>query len=340
MKGLQAVMRDVARKFGYTVLRSKEGKGRYAYAVLQKRKQQFFMKAAWNRHPDYDEPRMLYNLQREVWWALLVKALHQRRCLPFDSPQVKQTNIKFKDQENEEVGWIIFSLEQATPLGENRAWWQKKRGKKILFSRRKWIQRCVPPICRTLAALQKITPSTVKSLPLPSTPPHVPHKESRVPRSFLRLIERKRLLGKDMLGQAEKVLRNSPRICRELGQGDFELSHLILREDGTLVITDNEFAGWYPKYDSLTYLLHRLWASRRKPDLARVILGYFVRNFVPRKEREKFWEQFWALFIPRVLRGFYYDLTRRGFGASHPNQKRRRELLTFLLRGDLEELMS
>jgi hypothetical protein len=330
LEKLQDTITDVAGKGEYAVEKHIPGRGRYEYAVLVKNGRRFFIKAGVNQQEDYDEPVLLHNLQREVWWAQTVATLAQERSLPFASPVVIETNIESNDSANEDIGWIIFEYEEAKPISGGSIWDTGKVDKDWRPEQVERFTDLIPNLCATLDTLHSITPTTFSELGVPQKPPHKPHGEVVVPDEFIEVIRQDNLLDHTLLERA--LAHPKPQSLPDvLGPGDFEVGHLMIRDDGTVIISDNEFAGWYPKYDSLTYCLHRLWATRRQPELAKALLGYFLEHYVPQSNQDQFWIDFSAIMVPRLVRGIYYDASRRTLPTGHENQELRRELLKTLL---------
>jgi hypothetical protein len=241
---------------------------------------------------------------------------------------------------DDEVGWGIFTFEKTPPLAGASVWDVGKVGKEWSEEHITLFRRYLPHICRALAALESITPEDVQGLNVSPKPPHRAHGETRVPRDFTDYLKGKGFVTDEELEASLQRLEASPDVSQEvvLGQGDFEVSHLHIRNDGTVVLTDNEFGGWYPRLDSLTYCYHRLWANRRQPHLAQELLTAYLANHVPASERDAFFTQFVRILLPRVIRGFYYDATRRHLDPQAENQVRRRELFHTLFQGNKERL--
>lgn len=333
VKSLRSVIADVASKEGYTLERHARGRGRYEYALLQRDGRPFFVKAGYTRQVDFDEPLLLYNLQREIWWAQVIEALEQSRGkLPFTSPRVVSTNVSRRGCADD-VGWIIFTFEEAEALAGASIWEVGRAEKEWDASAVERFRRNIPSLCATLAALDQMTSSVIRPLGIPLKPPHAPHGETSVPREMLQVIRAEKLLPAHEITESVEQLTGYRHIrdVRVLGQGDFEVSHLHLRPDGTVALVDNEFAWWYPRFDSLTYCFHRLWANRRRPDLARALLHAYADQSIPQRKRGTFFTEFYRILLPRTLRGFYYDATRRGLGPFAENQVVRRELLWAIL---------
>lgn len=330
---------QLARDREYDLERFAAGRGRYQYAVLQKEGRRFFLKAGYTHQEDYDEPILLHNLQREVWWATVIEALERSDGpLPFTSPVCAETNVTRRGCPDP-VAWVIFTFEEALPLAGASIWDIGQAGKEWDERRIALFHQHLPSLCAVLATLEGITSESVRHLGVPIQPPHAPHGELALPklmRVFLK--ENTLLVDSSEYRACETVLaqgrRSNVRKERVLGQGDFEVSHLHVRNDGKVVLVDNEFGGWYPRLDSLTYCYHRLWANRRRPDLARELLDAFVGKYIPKRKRSWFFGRFYPILLPRTLRGFYYDATRRGLPPWHENQVRRRELVQAILARD------
>lgn len=129
-----------------------------------------------------------------------------------------------------------------------------------------------------------------------------------------------------------------------LGNGAFEVKNFWRTPDGQLVIMDNEFAGWYPKYDHLSYLYHRLYCNTMRPDLARNILRYYTTSRVLRgdelpAQHEVLYHGFARILKPRLLGGWYYDTVRRKLPPWHRKQRLRYGLYWSLLCGKHHKLI-
>jgi hypothetical protein len=175
-------------------------------------------------------------------------------------------------------------------------------------------KRLETAVIDALRALEKIQPATLKSMNLPPLP-YAPHGM-------------RRWMKKGVLDMKTAVL----------GNGAFEIKNFWRDKNGLLVVMDNEFAGWYPKYDHLAYLYHRLYCNSLRPDLARNILNmYRIRCMVPAEEPQ-FFRDFCRILRPRVAGGWYYDAIRRRLPPWHRKQKLRYRLLWDIARKSYRDL--
>jgi hypothetical protein len=336
MKGNRTadIFHTIARKHGYTVERVLPSRGRHEYAILRQGDVRAFLKAGPARATDHDEPRMLHNFQREVWWAKTVQRLRGQRDLPFTSPSVLRTNVTRRGCAGD-MAWILFAFEDASALAQSSIWDMQGAHKDWDASGILHFRKALPRICATLHALESIGRETVASLGVPPDPPRHPHGDAGVWPELWPFLVTHRILSQRVVEESRAALGEAPASEeRVLGQGDFDVSHLHIRADGTVVLVDNEFAGWYPRLDSLAYCVHRLWANRRRPDLAQELLAKYTDTYVPRRVCQTFMTEIFRLLLPRVLRGFYYDAVRRDLSPSHETQVCRRELLSALLHRD------
>lgn len=294
---------------------------RHLMCYLSRSGQSYCAKLALPGQPDQDEPDMLEGLRREYWWSQVMQVLRTLKYLPFRSPRVLKTNVThepFRDR----VAFIIFErvIGQQIPLTD--------AGSVADPGGMAWFNHMLPKIIDALLALEKISPSLIQGLDLPElpSPPH----GMRVWR------ERGRLEGTNAV----------------LGNGAFELKNFQLDEEGELVIIDNEFAGWYPRYDSLSYCYHRLYCNGMQPDLAKVFLqAYLDKSFGPVLPDDcdggeswsdycRFFIEFRQLMIPRLCNGAYCDWRRRGIKPWQRQQRLRARLLWNLLLRQYNKLVA
>lgn len=339
---LQETMAAIAAERGYEVAQHVKGSGRYEYATLTKLGVRYFMKAGVNAQVDFDEVCLLHNLQREVWWATVVQAIDKVRILPFTSPFIVETNIEADDAKNAEVGWIIFEYEEGEVLSGTSIWNTGTVQKEWQPSQLERFVAIIPKLTETLAALDSISPDAIKDFPIPASPPHSPHQDPVLPETMVHVIRENELLPDELVDEALVISQQPVPERHVLGQGDFDVSHLFIRPDTTVVISDNEFAGWYVPHDSLTYCLHRIWANRHKPALAKQLLSHYVTTYVPgdKEGRQKFWDEFTRVMAPRLLRGSYYDFSRHKEPATAPGYRMRQEILTALLTKNYASLLA
>jgi hypothetical protein len=158
-----------------------------------------------------------------------------------------------------------------------------------------------------LYALEGVNEATLKSLGLPPLP---------APPHGMRRYQRK---GFDM----SKAV---------LGNGAFEIKNFWRATDGSFVLMDNEFAGWYPKYDHLSYLYHRLYCNAMRPDLARLVLNRYRVCYVGQENEQQFLSDFSSILKPRLLGGWFLDTVRRKLPPWHRKQRLRYELLWNIFR--------
>lgn len=330
---------EIAKEHGFELDRHVLGRGRYEYGLLSSAKGRAFLKAGFAQQGDYDEKKLLYNLQREVWFSQVVTAVKQRYELPFTTPAIIATNVT-PNGCDDEVAWIILEYEPGRPLAGTSIWDTKEVSKDWAKEQIARFRQHIPNICHTLAMLERITPETLKQSAIPQHPPHRAHGEVAVPDNFIRYLKQRSFFSTDELTAILARLVKQRLVGQRLvlGQGDFEVSHLLVRDDGTVVITDNEFGGWYPRYDSLTYCYHRLWANRRRPELAKELLNHYVSEYVKQSRHGAFMTAFARLMLPRAIRGIYYDATRRHLSETHENQLLRKDLIAAVIARDLPTL--
>lgn len=271
-----------------------------------------YAKLSLAKHGDLDEPDMLNGMRREVWWSQVIERLQQENSsFPFTSPRVFATNVS-QQPFHDEVAWVIMEYIQGQPIVD----WEPERTERQMNSTEdERFDRLFDAVIASLLALEQVHPQTLEQLglpPLPS-PPH-----------GMRRWEKKGLL--DMQTAV-------------LGNGAFEIKNFWRTPAGQLVIMDNEFAGWYPKHDHLTYLYHRLYCNTMRPDLAKRLLGAYVdRTILHQDHVGVLWNQFFADFAqilkPRILGGWYYDTVRRRLMPWHKKQRLRYSLLWSMLRGN------
>lgn len=307
---------------------------RHVGVVLRKESRRFFAKMSFADAPDLDEPRMVDGYGREIWWSDLIAALRrQSPSFPFQAPRVVATNVR-DGKTRDEVAWIILEFVEATPLID----WEPEFDRDVRDLPPDWKQsfeEFLHAIFAALAALQRVTPRVVVRLGCPVAPPFLPHDNRGFWDFFVRRLPIPRL-WKDWVSwllerRARKCLAQSDRI---LGNGAFELKCFFRGPDGTFYILDNEFAGWYPPTDHLTYFLHRLWANQQCPQLARYALRRYVDAYVLPRKRGRFFTDFARTMFPRLLTGWFYDSVRRRFPPWHPKQRLRYGLIGALFRRD------
>jgi hypothetical protein len=123
-----------------------------------------------------------------------------------------------------------------------------------------------------------------------------------------------------------------------LGNGAFEIKNFWRATDGSLVLMDNEFAGWYPKYDQLSYLYHRLYCNAMRPDLAMRVLRRYIMCSMGYEEQMQFLRDFANILKPRVFGGWVLDTFRRGLLPWHRKQRLRYKLLWDITRKQYQRL--
>ena len=286
-----------------------------------------YAKLAIAKRGDLDEPDMLNGMRREVWWSQAIQRLRQEDpAFPFTSPRIFATNIN-QQPFQDEVAWVIMEYINGVPIVD----WESERIAREMNDKR--FNRLFNAVINSLIALEQVHPQTIDALGLPSlpSPPH-----------GMRRWQKKGLLNMD---------------AAVLGNGAFEVKNFWRTPDGQLVITDNEFAGWYPKYDHLSYLYHRLYCNTMRPDLAKKLLGaYLERANLSECSRvilsshgnlishqllaDPFFKEFVRLLTPRVLGGWYYDTVRRKLMPWHRKQRLRYGLLWSMLCGKYNNLTS
>ncbi|MEK7556449.1 MAG: hypothetical protein AAB538_00545, partial [Patescibacteria group bacterium] len=201
---IKEVIEQVAGGRGYEVEKHLTGRGRYEYAILRKGERRAFLKAGFHQQEDLDEPKLLPNLQREIWWARVIEALERQKPSPpaprslgevgFTSPRLIDTNITPAGCADE-VGWVVFEYESAEPFAD------------IKVER---FSHAIPKICATLNALNNIHPATLAKLSLPSAPPVEAHGEAVVPEEFWEVIQREQLLEMNTVEHIKAALPREP----------------------------------------------------------------------------------------------------------------------------------
>lgn len=276
-----------------------------------------YAKLALAKCGDLDEPDMLEGMRREVWWSRAIKRLRENdSSFPFRSPHARETNAN-QQPFQDEVAWIIMELIEGKPIVD----WEPERFNRDLDSvEEERFHNLFNVVIASLLALEEIHPPTLERLgvpPLPS-PPH----------------GMRRWRKKGLLDMQTSVL----------GNGAFEIKNFWRTPDGQFVLMDNEFAGWYPRYDHLSYLYHRLYCNTMRPDLAKYLLSEYLLRTVYDQDGsfhiwKKFFESFRKLLMPRVLGGWYYDTVRRKFPPWHKKQQLRYGLYWNLLRKHYAKLV-
>lgn len=284
-----------------------------------------FAKLAIAKKGDLDESDMLQGMRREVWWSKVIQRLRQENpTFPFTSPRVLATNVN-QQPFHDEVAWVIMEYIDGVPLLD---WEPESTVERIRIieeddPRVNWLNGMFDAIVIALRALEQVHPRTLEELGLPSlpSPPH----------------GMRRWQKKGMLDMQAAVL----------GNGAFEMKNFWRGPGDELVIMDNEFAGWYPKHDHLSYLYHRLYCNDMRPDLATRMLSRYVWktfqagefNHSPDSMLE-FSRSFAQILRPRLLGGWYYDTVRRKLMPWHKKQRLRYGLLWHLWRGHYDKLMN
>lgn len=278
----------------------------------------YFAKLALAKQGDLDEQDMLEGMRREVWWSNVIQKLREDDpSFPFHSPSIWATNVNqqpFRD----EVAWVAFEHIEGQPVVD----WEPERSDRTMTSTEvERFDQLFDVVIRSLRALEKIHPHTLERLglpPLPS-PPH----------------GMRRWQKKGLLDMQTAVL----------GNGAFEIKNFWRTSDGRFVLMDNEFAGWYPKYDHLSYLYHRLYCNTMRPDLAKRMLDRYMQEAMRTGDFNAspdsllgFWTRFTRILKPRLLGGWYYDTVRRKLMPWHKKQRLRYELLWSMLRGHYGKL--
>ncbi|HSX24575.1 MAG TPA: hypothetical protein VLG69_01270 [Candidatus Andersenbacteria bacterium] len=274
-----------------------------------------FAKLALNNARDWDEPDMLLGMQREVWWSKVIHGLRQHRpSFPFTSPTVLQTNVECANS-NSEVSWIIFEHINGKPIVDWDVTTNLDQTNEELVQK---FFRFVSKAVDCLFALNSITHNVVREVGMDDVP-SLPHGSRR----WLK----KRFMDLD---------------TAVLGNGAFEIGNIWETDDGQVVIMDNEFAGWYPRYDSLSYLYHRLYCNCRRPDMACYLCGEYVsRNDEVRGCQDDFYlRDLSRILQPRLLSGWYNDTVRRRLPPWHKNHRLRYWLYWHLRRNHLQVLFN
>lgn len=272
-----------------------------------------YAKLAIAKRGDLDEPDMLDGMRREVWWSQVIQRLWQENdTFPFTSPRIYSTNVN-QQPFQDEVVWVIMEYVNGVPIVD---WEPERTDRQMNSTEVERFNHLFDAVVSSLLALEKIHPQTLNELglpPLPS-PPH-----------GMRRWEKRGLLDME---------------TAVLGNGAFEVKNFWCTPSGQLVIMDNEFAGWYPKYDHLSYLYHRLYCNTMRPDLAKRMLNQYKDaamragdfNASPNSLRG-FYKSFARILKPRLLGGWFYDTVRRKLPPWHKKQRLRYGLLWLVLRG-------
>lgn len=291
---------------------------RHVGAKVEYKGELCYAKLAIAQSGDLDEPDMLNGMRREVWWSAVIQRLRQENAaFPFTSPRILDTNVK-QQSFQDEVAWVIMEHIDGVPIVD----WEPERTERHMSGNEDdRFNRLFDAVISSLIALEQVHPQTIAALGLPSlsSPPH-----------GMRRWQKKGLLDMD---------------TAVLGNGAFEIKNFWRTPDEQLVIMDNEFAGWYPKYDHLSYLYHRLYCNTIRPDLAKRMLDRYMQeamrtgdfNASPDSLRG-FWKSFARILKPRLLGGWYYDTVRRKLMPWHTKQRLRYGLLWSMLRGNYDNL--
>jgi hypothetical protein len=280
-----------------------------------------YAKLAIAKSGDLDESEMLSGIRREVWWSGVIQRLRQENAaFPFTSPRVLATNVG-QQPFQEKVAWLIMEYIDGVPVVD----WEPEQTERQMNKTEDERFDCLfDDVISSLIALEQVHPDTLdwnnSDLPPLPSPPH-----------GMRRWQKKGLLDME---------------TAVLGNGAFEIKNFWRTPSGQLVIMDNEFAGWYPKYDHLSYLYHRLYCNTARPDLAKRMLDHYMKkterscdlNSSP-KSLLVFWKSFAGVLRPRLLSGWYYDTVRRKLMPWHEKQRLRYGLLWSLLCGRYDQLV-
>jgi len=269
-----------------------------------------YAKLALANRVDQDEPEMLNGMRREVWWSRVIEKLSQAKVFfPFVSPRTIATNV---DDEPfiDTVAWVIMEHIDGGPIVD------------LANSSDEQFDCFLSAAITSLLALEQIHPRMLDVLglpPLPS-PPH----------------GMRRWQKRGLLDMTTAVL----------GNGAFEVENFWRDTNGRIVVMDNEFAGWYPRYDHLSYLYHRLYCNGMRPDLAERMLDRYMQEAMRAGDFNAspdsligFWKSFARILKPRVLGGWYYDTVRRRLPPWHKKQRLRYGLIWHMLRGHYGKLL-
>jgi hypothetical protein len=283
-----------------------------------------FAKLAIAKKGDLDESDMLQGMRREVWWSQVIQRLRQENTsFPFTSPRVFAINVN-QQPFQDEVAWVIMEFIDGVPLLD---WEHESTAERIRIieeddPRVNWLNGMFDAAVIALRALEQIHPRTLEDLGLPPLP-SPPHGMRR--------------------WQKKGVLNMETAV---LGNGAWEMKNFWRGSGSELVIMDNEFAGWYPKHDHLSYLYHRLYCNDMRPDLATRMLSRYVWQAFQAGEFNDspdsmldFSKSFARILKPRVLGGWYYDTVRRKLMPWHRKQRLRYRLLWQLWRRNYHKLM-
>lgn len=283
-----------------------------------------YAKLSLAKKGDLDEPDMLDGMRREVWWSKVIQRLRQENpAFPFTSPRVLATNVS-QQPFQDEVAWVIMEHIDGVPFLD---WEPESTAEQICIveeddRRVNWLNGMFDAVVIALRALEQVHPRTLDALglpPLPS-PPH-----------GMRRWQKKGLLNME---------------TAMLGNGAWEMKNFWRGPGDELVIMDNEFAGWYPKYDHLSYFYHRLYCNAMRPDLAKRMLFRYQWQAFQAGEFDHsedsmldFLKSFARILKPRVLGGWYHDTVRRKLMPWHKKQRLRYGLLWSMLRGHYGNLV-
>lgn len=264
-----------------------------------------FAKLAIAKQRDLDEPDMISGIRREVWWSEVVHALQP---MPFTSPRVLASNTQSNSLFNMgcPVAWIVTERVVGHPWLEIDS-----NSLDCPTANTNGFASIRQAIVNALLSMDSISPQA-ESLPDLPAPPHGMRRWKR----------------KGYLDMSTAVL----------GNGAFEMKNFWRDSSGRLVILDNEFAGWYPRYDSLSYLFHRLYCNCMRPDLAGSLLNAYRKEAVEPGSENDFVADFCRILRPRVLGGIYYDGVRRHLPPWHSKQRLRYRLLWEIVTRDFSKL--
>lgn len=264
-----------------------------------------FAKLAVAYEKDLDEPDRLGGIQREVWWSRTIQRLPSAKPdFPFRSPKVLSTNVEAQPF-TADVAWVVLERIQGKPIVD---WEPEKTDREMTPEEEQAFRRLSRALVTSFRALEQVNLHTLQELNLVPLPPP-PHGAPR------RLVKKGTQLS-------------LPNIV--LGEGSFEIKNFWEDAEGNLVKVDNEFAWLFPKYENLTYLVHRLYCNQMRPDLAAWILEDYVGSMADERELRSFWEQFRKFLLPRVVGGFVLDMSprrKKKFWPWHRKQRLRYQLL-------------
>lgn len=256
-----------------------------------------FVKLAIASEPDLDEPNRLNGMRREVWWSRVIQKLNERDAsFPFKSPLVLATNVDEAVPFFDDVAWVALEEINGKPIVN----WDISSPNHDMDVDAN-LDQFFDTAASVLHALESIHPDTLDKIGMPPLPAP-PHGMRRY----------------------QKRMDLSAMV---LGNGAFEVGNFWHTTDGSCVLMDNEFAGWYPKHDHLTYLFHRLYCNAMRPDLANKVLNQYRTRFIQPNQDAQFLADFCSILRPRVLGGWLLDTTRRKLPPWHRKQRLRYKLL-------------